>query len=244
MNCAQIARDELIEKYLNGQLAPPLQRDLQVHILECPECLALLETCEDIRDDLAPRAAAINQKYEMRFWNLAPFRLSWRTAALAGLGCVVVVAVVLGVRTGWISGHGGHVSNVTAATTGGAKPAGGSGEAAAYPEIAALSPAQQPTVWRAINDRNISYPPGLSDLRGKPGTLLGESSGSEAFRVLEPLGEVVIEPRPLFRWQPLAGAVSYSIVIIDTKTKKIQNSPAGNLTQWQPAHPLQHGEVY
>src|SRR5579859_2505131 len=241
MDCEQVARDELVEKYLSGQLEPPLQRDFQVHILECPECLALLETCEDIRDDLAPRAAAINQKYEKRFWNLGSLRLPWRTAALAGLGCVVVLAVVLGLRTGWISGRGGHVSNGTAVTTGGAKPAGGDGETAAFPEIAALSPAERPAVLRAINSGNISYPPGLSDLRGKQGTLLGESqeSESETFRVLEPFGEVVIEPRPLFRWQPLAGAVSYSVVIIDTKTNQVLSSPAGRFTQWQPAHPLQ-----
>ena len=237
MDCEQVARDELVEKYLSGQLEPTLQRDLQVHILECPECLALLETCEDIRDDLAPRAAAIRQKSEKRSWSLGPLLLSWRSAALAGLACVVVVAAVLGVRTGWISGHGMHNADGTVVTSEGGKPA-------TFLEISALSPAEQSAVRRTISDHNISYPPELSDLRGKPGTLLGESPGNEAFRVLEPLGEVVIEPRPLFRWQPIGGAVSYSVVIIDTKTKKMQSSPVGNLTQWQPAHPLQHGEVY
>src|SRR5713226_9650614 len=70
MDCEQIARDELVEKYLQGRLEPALERDFQVHLLECPECLALLETCEDIRDDLAPQAAAIEQKSEKPFWSL------------------------------------------------------------------------------------------------------------------------------------------------------------------------------
>src|SRR5260370_35327989 len=107
MDCEQIAGDELVEKYLQGQLEPGLESDFQGHVQECPECLALLETCEDIRDDLAPRAAAIEQKSEKPFWSMGGLIVPRRTAALAGLACLVVVAVAVGVRTGWIPGRGG-----------------------------------------------------------------------------------------------------------------------------------------
>src|SRR6266849_2080443 len=107
MNCQQVARDELVEKYLNGQLEPALERDFQVHILECPECLALLETCEDIRDDLAPQAATLEQKSEKPFWSLGGLLVPRRTAALAGLVCMARVAALVGLRTGVIPGRVG-----------------------------------------------------------------------------------------------------------------------------------------
>ena len=241
MDCEQIARDELVEKYLQGRLEPALESDFQVHVLECPECLALLETCEDIRDDLAPRAAAIEQKSEKPFWSLGGLVVPRRTAALAGLACLAVVVVAVGVRTGWIPGRGGHGTDISKGGT--VQPASG-GLAAAFPEIAALSPAEQPAVWKVINSHNISYPSDLSDLRGKPGTLLGESPEGASFRVLEPVGEVVIDPRPLFHWEPLTGAVTYSVVIFNTSPNPVQTSTPLHLTQWKPPHPLQHGQVY
>jgi hypothetical protein len=58
------------------------------------------------------------------------------------------------------------------------------------------------------------------------------------------VGEVVLEAHPIFLWQPLAGAVSYSVVIFDTNANQIQTSPATHSTSWKPAHPLQRGKVY
>src|SRR5260370_38057765 len=112
MDCEQIAGDELVEKYLQGRLEPALESDFQVHVLECPECLALLETCEDIRDDLAPQAAAIEQKSEKPFWSLGGLVVPRRTAALAGLACLAVMVFAVGVRTGWIPGRGGHRAHI------------------------------------------------------------------------------------------------------------------------------------
>jgi len=243
MNCEQVARDELIEKYLNGQLETALERDFQVHILDCPECLALLETCEDIRDDLAERTPVVGWTPKKRIWNLGSARFPWRIAALAGLASLAAVIVVVGVRTGVIPWHGGHGTDISKGstkqpTTG---PGGGQG---AFPEIAALSSAEQPGVWKAINSRNISYPPDLAELRGRQATLLGESPEGVKFRVLEPIGEVVMEPRPLLHWHPLTGAVSYSVAIFDSKANPVQTSPLLHLTQWKPARPLQRGQVY
>jgi len=241
MNCEQVARDELVEKYLNGQLEPAVEHDFQVHILECRECVALLETYEDIRDDLAPQAAAIEQKSEKPFWSLGGLVVPRRTAALAGLACLVVVVVAVGVRTGWIPGRGEHGTDLS---KGGTEQPTSGGLAAAFPEIAALPSSEQPEVWKAINSRNISYPSDLVELRGKQATLLGESPEGASFRVLEPVGEVVIDQRPLLRWQPLAGAVRYSLAIFDANANPVQTSSPLHLTQWKPPHPLQCGQVY
>lgn len=244
MDCEQVAREELVEKHLHGQLEPALDLDFQAHILECRKCLALLETCEDIRDDLAPQAAAIRQKPERPFWSLGGFLVSPRVAALAGLACLAVVIVAVGVRTGVIPGLGGRENDISKNGTKQAVTGSDNGQTATFPEIAALSPAEQPAVRKAIASRALSYPPDLADLRGKQATLLAESPEDVSFRVLEPAGEVVSDPRPLFRWQPLAGALSYSVAILDTKGNRLQTSPTLGLTQWKAAHPLQRGRVY
>ncbi len=59
MNCQRVSDDELVERYLNGQLDPAVQDDLEVHILECPECLSRAEALSAIRANLAPRARKI-----------------------------------------------------------------------------------------------------------------------------------------------------------------------------------------
>jgi hypothetical protein len=59
MNCQRIAEDELVERYLNGQLEDALQDDLEVHILECPHCLERAEALRLARASLAERAPAI-----------------------------------------------------------------------------------------------------------------------------------------------------------------------------------------
>src|SRR5262252_7504092 len=109
MDCEQIARDELVEKYLSGRLESPLERELQVHLLECHECLALLESCEAARDELASRAAILSELPNQQIRGSGRGWLEWftpaRTAALAGLATIVIVATVALVHSGLISGR-------------------------------------------------------------------------------------------------------------------------------------------
>jgi anti-sigma factor RsiW len=49
MQCQELHRDELAEKYLNGQLDPAAQDEFEIHLLECVQCLrqveAFIATC-------------------------------------------------------------------------------------------------------------------------------------------------------------------------------------------------------
>lgn len=110
--------------------------------------------------------------------------------------------------------------------------------------IDALPPDEQRGVLEAISKGIIKPPDILADLRGHPETLLGESPQSARFEVLEPLAEVVSDVRPVFRWQPLAGATSYSVAIFDPTLNPVQSSPPLRGTQWKPNRPLKRGQVY
>jgi predicted anti-sigma-YlaC factor YlaD len=132
MNCRQIAEDEVVEKYLTGRLESSLQDDFEIHVLECHECLVLLETCEAARTELAARATEIRQMPERSGAALAGLRWGWlapqRLAGFAGLATLLVIVVFLAVR-------GGRPSGPTEAQS----PSGGnpnSSSPEALPEIA------------------------------------------------------------------------------------------------------------
>ncbi|PYX93397.1 MAG: hypothetical protein DMG67_04300 [Acidobacteria bacterium] len=88
MNCQRVADDEIVERYLNGQLEPALQDDFEVHILECPHCRARAETLSAARAGLAQRA------HEIR---LLPARAARRLRlAWLGIAAALIAACALG----------------------------------------------------------------------------------------------------------------------------------------------------
>jgi hypothetical protein len=248
MDCERIAREEVIEKYFRGQLEPALERDLQLHLLKCPECLALFETCEDARTGLAARAPAIAEisEEQLRSAQRTWFRRvpAWRTAAVAAALSFVVVVALVSLRT-WVipgrrqPGKPGVVSN-----PGVPKPDGSTGQAG-FPEIAALPATEQASVWKAIHTSSLSYPADLAELRSKPGAVLGdEAKPGSQFQVLQPVGEVVSEQTPVFQWKPLPGAAYYSVTVFDLDSNRIQAGLSLHTLDWKPARPLDRGKVY
>jgi hypothetical protein len=246
VNCRQIAEEELLEKYLAGRLESPLRDDFEVHILECPKCQRDLEMLEELRSGLAAKANEIRQQAGpvSRFRPLfIPTRL--RAAGWAAVASVILAVTIVGVRIAGRHAQGNSAaSNTNPNPT--TVPAGSStpGATQVYPEIAALPAAEQHNILEAIRNRNISYPPEVAELRGAQETLMGPSGQSAGFRVLSPVGEVVFDPRPLFHWQPLAGARNYSVAIFDSRLNLVQSSPALHTAQWRPVRPLERDQIY
>jgi hypothetical protein len=89
MDCPRdLARDELIERYLNGQLQPTEQDEFEVHLLECGGCQQTLGLLQAVRDDLAQQAHGIRTSSGSQ-----PARLPWQWA----LAFAVVVVCGLGI---------------------------------------------------------------------------------------------------------------------------------------------------
>jgi hypothetical protein len=245
MNCQQVAEGEIVEKYLTGRLESSLQDDFEVHLLECRECLALLETCEAARPVLAAQGGEISQATERQAQARERWRWGWftpqRVAGAASLAALMVIALLAAVWGGLIPLRRPGPTQVQSPTPGSPNP---SGLAASFPEIAALSLNQQQQVADTIQTGRISYSPDLGELAGKQGALRGESGHGSHFAVLGPVGEVVNDPEPLFRWQPLAGAKSYSVSVYDTGLAGVAKSPPLRDTQWKATKPLRRDRVF
>ncbi len=58
MNCEQVARDDVVEKYLLGQLSEAEQEAFELHYFQCAACFEELATRRQLQEELArPRAA-------------------------------------------------------------------------------------------------------------------------------------------------------------------------------------------
>ena len=102
-------------------------------------------------------------------------------------------------------------------------------------------PALREKVKAAFAGRQLSIP--ANDLGGSNGTLMGESEGVP-FGLTGPVGKVVFEQRPTFRWQKLEGSENYVVRVYDDDFREVQASPKLNSTQWTPANPLPRGKTY
>jgi len=91
MDCANIDRNELAEKYLNGRLEEAKQDDFEIHILECEKCLQIVETLQAVHFDLSERAPAIRTQTPIK----RPFWLRWQWAAVA---CLLLIVGGSGLR--------------------------------------------------------------------------------------------------------------------------------------------------
>ncbi|HLQ51702.1 MAG TPA: hypothetical protein VK129_09410 [Terriglobales bacterium] len=157
MNCQHVADDELVERYLNGQLEPALQDDFEVHILECPHCLARAETLSAARAGLAQRA------HEIR---LLPARAGRRLRlAWLGIAAVLIVACALGFYELRSTAHQSQAQTggqPQAPQPGPAKPAiSQEASVASHVSSGAQSPAQkQPVIVTASKNPEIVTPSG------------------------------------------------------------------------------------
>lgn len=102
----------------------------------------------------------------------------------------------------------------------------------------------QQTVRSALIEQRILEPRGMAELSARPGTLLGESSDGLPFRLREPVGKVVQNTRPVFRWEPLAGAQSYRVIITDAQLNEVAASGPLTTTTWKTPRTLKPGETY
>jgi TolA-binding protein len=86
----------LLEKYLNGQLDPALQDELEVHLLSCPQCLEHAETLKVIRASLA-NAPHTTTSAGSQFWRLGWVRIGAAAAVLI-MGAILVIRLVQDAR--------------------------------------------------------------------------------------------------------------------------------------------------
>jgi hypothetical protein len=96
----------------------------------------------------------------------------------------------------------------------------------------------------ALTKQTIDTPVLLTKLIGKDGTLLGEAKNGRPFNLIAPVGTVLSEDRPNFRWEPLTGATSYRLHVYDRDFNEVAASEALKGTNWTPSNQLRRGSIY
>ena len=234
---------EQLETYVDGKM-PRADRDVaEAHLESCRPC------SEDVRDlnTFRVELEGSREPRKIRWWaHIASPRLAPRSAVFA-LVMAVVIALVIAVGRRKLT-PAPLIPDTGVASSNGAQPslAGGanSNRGPVLLGLAELPPADRIAVVQAAGQERIKSPDVLAGLQDPPETLLSESAEMPRFEVLQPLGEVVLDARPVFRWQPLAGTDSYSVTIFDAKLNPVQTSATLRVTQWMAARALKRGQLY
>ncbi len=111
--------------------------------------------------------------------------------------------------------------------------------------LEALSPDEQQHVKTTLRTQRVPTPKTLGKLSNSSSPLMGSLTGSD-FRLLSPIGKIVITNRPTFHWKSLAGTISYQVTITDPEAnyKEVGTSPELKVTRWTMNNPLKRGRIY
>ncbi len=221
---------EQLEAYVDGKMSSADRNNAQAHLEICRICSEELRDLHTFKIELA--ASDTTHGWLARL--LAPWLTRRRVAFALAMAAVIVLAVEVGKRQ-LAPPHGVPPSGTAESNSTGTET---------LLAFKSLSAEEQTAILAVISQQSIKTPAVLAGLRGPKGTLLRGTSEGARFEVLQPLGEVVLDVRPLFRWQRLAGAISYSVSIYDMNLNHVMSSRALGATQWSPDQPLQRGRIY
>ncbi len=96
---------------------------------------------------------------------------------------------------------------------------------------------------QAVTQKRIDPAASLKDLVGNRGVLLGASNPATPGKLLAPVATVVESQRPVFRWEPIEGAV-YRVSVYGAGFELAGSSNWISGTEWQVAKTLSRGAVY
>jgi hypothetical protein len=86
----------------------------------------------------------------------------------------------------------------------------------------------------------------LRRLSGEQSGLRGNDNGNQEFRLLFPTRRVVIDDRPVFRWESLPAVSSYRVYVLDADGNEVTQSeelPATQ-TEWKAPARLRRGQIF
>lgn len=100
------------------------------------------------------------------------------------------------------------------------------------------------SVEAALATSSLTKPRDLNQLLAPPITLMDRSPQVQSFKLLSPVGMVTADAIPTLRWQPLAGATSYTVSVFDAQFNQIATSAPQSENFWKVTRALPRGVVY
>jgi anti-sigma factor RsiW len=233
---------EDLKAYAHGQHTPARLSYCQAHLDSCEECRDELEELRTLKSDLS----AFPRPEPNRGLLARRNRRRGLTLPLAAGVAVIFVAAAVSAFLWWGRGSPrAKQTSVAAAVAPSPTPAPAmpTRDTRVADEIAALPDDLRSAVSESIQHGKLQLPPDVSRLGLRP-NLPAAPEATKGFALLGPFGETISDTRPEFSWQPLAGAIRYSVVIVDAGLHPVQRSPALRTTVWRPRRPLRRGRTY
>ena len=239
---------EDLEAYSNGRLASARLDHCQTHLDSCEGCRAELEDLRIFKSEMSgfQRSEPIRREQGRRSRR--------RGLTLPQAVSAATIVVLAGAAIFWWERGSPRASKTSAAVSVRQSPvaSAGSGASVAPPApaartataapAAALNRTAQPSP--AAANSQLQLPTDATESRGRAPPNSGAPVANTGFALLGPFGEAISETRPEFSWQPLPGAIRYSVVIVDVGLHPVQHSPSLRKTVWRPRRPLRRGRTY
>jgi hypothetical protein len=222
---------EEIAAFVDGSLDEIDTALVRSHEEECAACAA------DIADLRKFRAG----------WTRSSGRRPRWIAAVASLASAAVLAWIT-LRPSPIAGGRPHPdrpgpteSAVVLSDVSGAITLDSHGNWSGWP---ALSEASDELVRRVLISNRLEIPADVLRLPGARGNLRGGVPEGPVPHLVYPVGVVVEEDRPVFRWQPIPGARRYGVTLaMDGGAPPMDSGPV-LATEWTPPRALKRGQPY
>lgn len=223
---------EDLEAYVNGRIPPARLDYCLAHLDSCLACRAELEDLRTLKSEASafPRSEPLARELERR--------KKRRTLTLVKTAAVAIIFVAVASTAIWWGRDRllAKKSPVATAQPRDTRPAG---------RVSAQLTSVKPAVAESIQHGNSKPPTDPSRSPPEPAAnTAGASQTNKGFALLSPFGEAIAESRPEFHWTPLAGAVRYSVAIVDERLHPVQHSRALRTTSWRPRRPLRRGHTY
>ncbi len=110
--------------------------------------------------------------------------------------------------------------------------------------LPALDEDDEQAIKVAMQQQRAPVATGLAELAGPAGALLSRAEDHAALTLLTPVGTVVQSDRPTLSWQPVDGAASYRVTVLDTDFKLVCASESLSTAHWTLPRPLRRNSVY
>jgi anti-sigma factor RsiW len=244
---------EEITTYVDGKMGADDKGVLEAHAANCQHCADDLYEIRMLRSELgAPRAVGKPGSSWAGLWRSVQ---TWKGAlALAGAVCVLLLFAYLRApvlqnanlaqgrpnangssspipspRAGSIIRDGTRVISVTFGGT--------------ITGLDALGEPYRAFLEQALTQKRVEPAASLADLAANGGVLLGASNPASPGKLLAPLATVIESQRPVFRWQPIAGAL-YRVSVFGEGYEMVGSSEWISGTEWQIPKPLRRGMRY
>jgi hypothetical protein len=107
-----------------------------------------------------------------------------------------------------------------------------------------LPPGYESVIKQALANQTIARPAIIAELAGKASNLMSKKTEGESFALLNPVGTVIQNEQPTFRWQALPEATSYTVYILDVNFHVLFKSHPLSTNLWAIPQTLERGAVY